>query len=70
MRDILSPLDGIRSPFGARRGVSPPIPSIPEGTMIWGDGSVFLLWSGGNYSMVKTVDDADTSVSPFLLMGT
>jgi hypothetical protein len=38
--------------------------------MIWGDGSVFLLWSGGNYSVVKTTDDADTSVSPFLLMGT
>jgi hypothetical protein len=43
--------------------------STPEGTMLWDDGSHMLLWSGGNYSMVKTADDADTSVSSFLLMG-
>ena len=47
MREIISPLDGIRSPFGvARTGGGPPGPA--GNGLVWGAGN-FLVWGAGNY---------------------
>jgi hypothetical protein len=45
MRDIVSPIDGIRSPFGVKRSSAPP----PVGNnLLWGAGN-YLVWGAGNY---------------------
>lgn len=45
MRDIMSPLDGIRSPFGQhRQGSSPPV--TPEIEILTRDASTILTRSG------------------------
>ena len=45
MREIISPLDGIRSPFGVARTGGGPTPAVE---LAWGAGN-YLVWGAGNY---------------------
>lgn len=47
MRKIVSPLEGIRSPFGPKiSGSEPPGPS--GNGLVWDAGN-YLIWGSGNY---------------------
>jgi hypothetical protein len=46
MRRLVSPLDGIRSPFGPKVGGASPGPS--GNGLVWDTGN-YLIWGSGNY---------------------